>query len=138
HPDHDQIAAGSHGTQATNTPHHAIFEHYFIFTVPTPTDIYTLSLHDALPIYVQPGQTVAIVGQTGSGKSALSQLINRTYDVSAGRVLIDGVDVREWNLDALRSQIAKIEQDVFLFSRTLGENIAFGAPDATQEQIEQA
>jgi ATP-binding cassette, subfamily B, bacterial len=87
---------------------------------------------------VHPGQTVAIVGQTGSGKSALSQLINRTYDVSSGRVLIDGVDVREWNLDTLRSQIAKIEQDVFLFSRTLGENIAFGAPDATQEQIEQA
>jgi len=87
---------------------------------------------------VRPGQTVAIVGQTGSGKSALTQLINRTYDVSAGRVLIDGVDVREWNLDTLRSQIAKIEQDVFLFSRTLGENIAFGAPDSTQEQIEQA
>jgi ATP-binding cassette subfamily B protein len=91
-----------------------------------------------ITFHVQPGQTVAIVGQTGSGKSALSQLINRTYDVSAGRVLIDGVDVREWNLDTLRSQIAKIEQDVFLFSRTLGENIAFGAPDATQEQIEQA
>src|SRR6266498_4079819 len=87
---------------------------------------------------VEPGQTVAIVGQTGSGKSALTQLVNRTYDVSAGRVLIDGVDVREWNLTALRSQIAKIEQDVFLFSRTIGENIAFGAPDATQEQIEQA
>jgi ATP-binding cassette subfamily B protein len=87
---------------------------------------------------IRPGQTVAIVGQTGSGKSALTQLINRTYDVSAGRVLIDGVDVREWNLDTLRSQIAKIEQDVFLFSRTLGENIAFGAPDASQEQIEQA
>jgi len=91
-----------------------------------------------ITFHIQPGQTVAIVGQTGSGKSALSQLINRTYDVSAGRVLIDGVDVREWNLDTLRSQIAKIEQDVFLFSRTLGENIAFGAPDATQAQIEQA
>ncbi|HJZ49522.1 MAG TPA: ABC transporter ATP-binding protein [Roseiflexaceae bacterium] len=91
-----------------------------------------------ITFHVQPGQTVAIVGQTGSGKSALTQLINRTYDVSAGRVLIDEVDVREWNLDALRSQIAKIEQDVFLFSRTLRENIAFGAPDATQEQIEQA
>jgi ATP-binding cassette subfamily B protein len=87
---------------------------------------------------VAPGQTVAIVGQTGSGKSALTQLINRTYDVTAGRVLIDGVDVREWNLTALRSQIAKIEQDVFLFSRTIGENIAFGAPDASQEQIEAA
>lgn len=87
---------------------------------------------------IQPGQTVAIVGQTGSGKSALTQLVNRTYDVSVGRVLIDGVDVREWSLQSLRSQIAKIEQDVFLFSRTIGENIAFGAPGATPEQIEQA
>jgi ATP-binding cassette subfamily B protein len=91
-----------------------------------------------ISFHVAPGQTVAIVGQTGSGKSALTQLINRTYDVTAGRMLIDGVDVREWNLTALRSQIAKIEQDVFLFSRTIGENIAFGAPDASQEQIEQA
>jgi ATP-binding cassette subfamily B protein len=91
-----------------------------------------------ISFHVEPGQTVAIVGQTGSGKSALTQLVNRTYDVSAGRVLIDGVDVRAWSLTALRSQIAKIEQDVFLFSRTIGENIAFGAPDATQEQIEQA
>jgi ATP-binding cassette subfamily B protein len=87
---------------------------------------------------VPPGQTVAIVGQTGSGKSKLTELINRTYDVTGGRILIDGVDVREWNLTALRSQISKIEQDVFLFSRTLAENIAFGAPDATREQIEQA
>lgn len=87
---------------------------------------------------IAPGQTVAIVGQTGSGKSALTQLINRTYEATAGRVLIDGVDVRDWSLQALRSQVAKIEQDVFLFSRTVGENIAFGAPDATPEQIEAA
>lgn len=87
---------------------------------------------------VKAGQTVAVVGQTGSGKSTLSMLINRTYDVSAGRVLIDGVDVREWNLDVLRSQISKIEQDVFLFSRTIAENIAFGAPGTSQEQIERA
>jgi ATP-binding cassette subfamily B protein len=87
---------------------------------------------------VAPGETVAIVGQTGSGKSTLTELINRTYDATGGRILIDGVDVRDWNLTALRSQISKIEQDVFLFSRTLAENIAFGAPDATQEQIEGA
>jgi ATP-binding cassette subfamily B protein len=84
------------------------------------------------------GQTVAIVGQTGSGKSALTQLVNRTYDAGAGRVLIDGVDVREWSLDALRSQIGKIEQDIFLFSRSIADNIAFGAPGATREQIENA
>lgn len=88
--------------------------------------------------HVKPGETVAIVGQTGSGKSTLTELINRTYDSTQGRILIDGVDVRDWNLTSLRSQISKIEQDVFLFSRTLAENIGFGVPDATQEQIEQA
>ncbi len=91
-----------------------------------------------ISFHVKPGETVAIVGQTGSGKSTLTELMNRTYDVTGGRILIDGVDVRDWNLTALRSQISKIEQDVFLFSRTIGENIAFGAPDATPEQIEQA
>ncbi len=87
---------------------------------------------------VEPGQTVAIVGQTGSGKSSLTQLINRTYDATEGRVLIDGVDVRAWSLDALRSQISKIEQDIFLFSRSIGENIAFGRPGATPAEIEAA
>jgi len=87
---------------------------------------------------VKSGDTVAIVGQTGSGKSTLTQLVGRTYDVDEGRVLVDGVDVREWQLDSLRSQIAKIEQDVFLFSRSVAENIAFGVPDAGQEAIEHA
>lgn len=73
-----------------------------------------------------PGETIAIVGQTGSGKTTLTKLVNRTYDVDKGRVLIDGVDVRDWNLDSLRSQISAIEQDVFLFSRPIAENIAFG------------
>ncbi len=87
---------------------------------------------------VLPGQTVAIVGQTGAGKSTIAKLINRTYDVDGGRVLIDGVDVRDWNLEALRRQISVIEQDIFLFSRTVAENIAFGRPDATREEIEAA
>ena len=87
---------------------------------------------------VEPGQTVAIVGQTGSGKSSLTQLVSRTYDVNEGRVLVDSIDVRDWNLDSLRSQIAKIEQDVFLFSRSVTENIAFGTQSASQEEIEQA
>jgi ATP-binding cassette subfamily B protein len=73
-----------------------------------------------------PGETIAIVGQTGSGKTTLTKLVNRTYDVNEGRILIDGVDVRDWNLDSLRSQISTIEQDVFLFSRPIDENIAFG------------
>jgi ATP-binding cassette subfamily B protein len=95
-------------------------------------------LFENLSFHVQPGQTVAIVGQTGSGKSTLTQLINRTYDTTRGRILIDGVDVRDWSLDSLRSQISNIEQDVFLFSRTIADNIAFGAPDATQVQVEHA
>ncbi len=84
---------------------------------------------------VQPGQTVAIVGQTGAGKSTIAKLINRTYDVSGGEIIIGGVDVRDWNLEALRRQISIIEQDIYLFSRTIAENIAFGAPAATREEI---
>jgi ATP-binding cassette subfamily B protein len=86
----------------------------------------------------QPGQTIAIVGQTGSGKSTLTRLINRIFDADSGSVRVDSVDVREWNLESLRSQMAIIEQDIFLFSRTLAENIAFGCADATQAEIEQA
>jgi ATP-binding cassette subfamily B protein len=84
---------------------------------------------------IQPGQTVAIVGQTGTGKTSLAKLVNRTYDTTAGNVLVDGVDVRDWNLASLRSQISIIEQDVFLFSRSIAENIAFGKPEATREEI---
>ncbi|MEN9937381.1 MAG: hypothetical protein RLZZ387_3960 [Chloroflexota bacterium] len=93
---------------------------------------------NAISFTIRPGQTVAVVGQTGSGKSALTQLVNRTYDTTAGRVLVDGVDVREWDLDSLRSQIGKIEQDVFLFSRSIADNIAFGRPSATRAEIEAA
>ena len=93
---------------------------------------------EKIDFQVETGQTVAIVGQTGSGKSTIAKLISRTYDVDDGLVLIDGVDVRDWNLEALRRQISTIEQDIFLFSRSIAENIAFGCPDATQEDIEAA
>ena len=87
----------------------------------------------------EPGQTVAIVGQTGAGKSTLTKLVNRIYDVDEGRILIDGIDVREWSLDALRSQISTIEQDIFLFSRSITENIAYGVGQkADQAAIQQA
>jgi ATP-binding cassette subfamily B protein len=87
----------------------------------------------------EPGQTVAIVGQTGSGKSTLTKLVNRIYDVEEGRILIDGIDVRDWSMDALRSQISTIEQDIFLFSRSLTDNIAYGlGQKADQAAIEQA
>lgn len=86
-----------------------------------------------------PGETIAIVGQTGSGKTTLTKLVNRTYDVDEGRILIDGVDVRDWKLDSLRSQISTIEQDIFLFSRPIDENIAFGlGQQADQAAIEAA
>lgn len=87
---------------------------------------------------VKPGQTVAIVGQTGAGKTSLVKLVNRTYDITGGQILVDGVDARDWNLAALRSQISMIEQDIFLFSRSISDNIAFGKPGATQEEIEAA
>jgi ATP-binding cassette subfamily B protein len=79
---------------------------------------------------IEPGTTLAIVGQTGSGKSTLTKLVNRIFDVSEGKILVDGVDVRDWQLEVLRSQISVIEQDVFLFSRSIAENIAFGLGQA--------
>ncbi len=91
-----------------------------------------------LSFTVTPGQTVAIVGQTGAGKTSLIKLINRTYDLTTGRVCVDSVDVRDWNLESLRQQISIIEQDIFLFSRSIAENIAFGKPDATPAEIEDA
>jgi ATP-binding cassette subfamily B protein len=87
---------------------------------------------------VKTGQTVAIVGQTGSGKTSLVKLINRTYDVTSGEVCVDGLNVRDWNLEALRRKISIIEQDIFLFSRSISENIAFGDQDAPHEKIEAA
>jgi ATP-binding cassette subfamily B protein len=87
---------------------------------------------------VLPGQTVAIVGQTGAGKTTLVKLVNRTYDVTSGKVLVDGVDARDWALSDLRSQISIIEQDIFLFSRSIRDNIAFGKPDAAFADVEAA
>lgn len=94
---------------------------------------------EKLCFHVPAGTTIAIVGQTGAGKTTLTRLINRTFDVDSGRVLIDGVDLRDWNMDSLRAQIGTIEQDIFLFSLSIAENIAFGArASVTQSQIEEA
>ena len=84
---------------------------------------------------VQPGQTVAIVGQTGTGKTSLAKLVNRTYDANSGQVLVDGIDVRDWNLEVLRRNISIIEQDVFLFSRSIADNINFGMQEAQREMV---
>ena len=93
------------------------------------------SVLEGINFSVQPGQTVAIVGQTGAGKTSLVKLINRTYEATAGEILVDGVNVKDWNLASLRQQISIIEQDIFLFSNSISENIAFGKPDATQDEI---
>jgi ATP-binding cassette, subfamily B, multidrug efflux pump len=87
---------------------------------------------------VKPGQVVALLGPTGSGKSTITNLIPRFYDVNSGSVKIDGVDVRDVTLDSLRSQIGMVLQETMLFGSTVRENIAFGRPDATQEEIEDA
>jgi len=87
---------------------------------------------------VEPGQCMAVVGATGSGKSTLLSLLPRFYDATSGRVLVDGVDVRQWDLDVLRRGVGLVFQESFLFSNTVAANIAFGYPEATQEQIEKA
>jgi ATP-binding cassette subfamily B protein len=87
---------------------------------------------------VQPGQCVAVVGPTGAGKSALLSLIPRFYDPSKGRLLIDGVDIRDLELAAARRNVGLVFQESFLFSTTVAANIAFGAPGAAREQIEKA
>lgn len=88
-----------------------------------------------LTLSIEPGQTVAILGGTGSGKSSVINLVPRFYDVTGGRVLVDGVDVRDMPLKELRGQIGIVPQETFLFSATLRENIAFGKPDATEEEV---
>jgi ATP-binding cassette subfamily B protein len=87
---------------------------------------------------VPAGRTIALVGATGSGKTSLVSLISRLYDVSSGRVLLDGADVREVDLRSLRQAVAVVSDDPFLFSETVAENIAYAHPDATREAIEQA
>jgi ATP-binding cassette, subfamily B, bacterial len=87
---------------------------------------------------VEAGRTVALVGPTGSGKTSLVALLARLYDPSRGAVLIDGVDVREVDVTSLRSEIAFVADESFLFSATVAENIAYARPEATREQIEQA
>jgi ATP-binding cassette subfamily B protein len=86
---------------------------------------------------VDPGETLAIVGSTGAGKTTIIKLLNRFYDVQRGRVLVDGVDVREWDLHALRRAIGAVAQDVFLFFGSVEDNIAFGS-DASPEEIRRA
>jgi ATP-binding cassette, subfamily B, bacterial len=93
---------------------------------------------EGISFHVTAGQTVAIVGQTGAGKTTLAKSINRIFDVTEGQVLVDGIDVREWNLEGLRQNISIIEQDIFLFSKNVKENIGFGKPEADFAEIKNA
>ncbi|MGD0198890.1 MAG: ABC transporter ATP-binding protein [Solirubrobacteraceae bacterium] len=93
---------------------------------------------DDITLHVEPGETVALVGATGAGKSTFAKLLSRFYDVSSGRVLIDGHDVREVSYASLRSQLGVVPQEAFLFSGTVRANIAFGKPTASDAEIEDA
>ena len=87
---------------------------------------------------IAPGQTVALVGETGAGKSTIAKLIARFYDVDTGRVLLDGVDVRSLTDQELRRNVVMLTQEVFLFSTSIAENIRLGNPQATDDQVRQA
>ncbi len=90
---------------------------------------------DRVDLRIEPGQTVAILGATGSGKSTLAHLIPRFYDVKAGRLMVDNMDVREIQQQALRRQVAIVMQEPFLFSGTIAENLRYGRPEATDEEV---
>ena len=94
-------------------------------------------LHD-ISLYARPGQKIAFVGSTGAGKTTITNLINRFYDVQSGRVVYDGIDVRDIRKDDLRRSLGIVLQDTHLFSGTIADNIRFGKLDATQEEIERA
>jgi ABC-type multidrug transport system fused ATPase/permease subunit len=94
-------------------------------------------LHE-IDLELREGRTLALIGRTGSGKSTLAALIPRLYDVQAGRVLVDGVDVRELDLGELRRSVATVSQDTFLFSASVRDNIAFARPEASDAEVEQA
>lgn len=91
-------------------------------------------LHN-INLTVDPGETVAFVGPSGAGKTTLCSLIPRFYDIEAGRITVDGIDIRSMTRASLRRQIGIVQQDVFLFSGTIGENIAYGKLDASEEEI---
>jgi ATP-binding cassette subfamily B protein len=87
---------------------------------------------------VKPGQTVAIMGATGSGKTSITNLLPRFYDPTEGRISLDGVDIRKVTLRSLRRQIGMVLQETYLFSASIRDNIAYGRPDASQEEVEAA
>ncbi len=129
------LQAPSKPHQAASVRGHVIFENVSFYYKGNNNGNGGEAVLDQVNFEVTPGQQVALLGATGSGKSTLVNLIPRFYDVSGGRLLVDGVDVRAWNLEMLRSQIGMVMQQPLLFSGTIRENIAYGKPEATLEAV---
>ena len=125
------IKDNPNGITTTATKGELVFDHV-TFAYPGPSQ--TPVIRD-ISFTASPGETVAFIGSTGSGKSTLIQLIPRFYDVSQGHVLIDGSDVREYQLAALRQKIGYIPQKAVLFTGTIADNLRYGKEDATKEQM---
>jgi ATP-binding cassette subfamily B protein len=98
----------------------------------------TIEALRGVDLVIEPGQTVAFVGETGAGKSTILKLVARYYDVTGGQVLVDGVDVRDYDLERYRGRLGVVPQEPFLFAGTIRDNIAYGRPDATDAEVEAA
>ena len=128
------INPNENGVTETDTQGYLEFDNV-TFAYPGETE--SPVLHN-ISFKAKPGETIAFIGSTGSGKSTLVQLIPRFYDVTLGKILVDGVDVREYNLKALRQKIGFIPQKALLFTGTIAENLRYGKEKASQEELSQA